>query len=308
MGGDFAPRSVVEGVVASEKWRTAEQELVIFGDRAQLEEEFKRAGRRAEDYEVVHCSEVITMHDHPVRAIAEKSDSSITVGFQHLATGRIDGFASAGNTGAMMAGTMNFVKVVPGILRPAIAGYFPTSEDNYNILLDVGLNADCKPDVLVQYAVLGSLYAEHVMGKARPRVGLLNIGEEPQKGNLVSKATHEKMAASEDFVFAGNVEGNEIFSSERVDVIVTDGFVGNIVLKEAEALYKIILSRGIRDEYFDSFNFEHYGGTPVLGVNAPVIIGHGISNAKAVDNMIRQTGTVISSGLCEKFKSFFKNA
>ncbi len=308
MGGDYAPRSVVEGVLASAGWRTAEHELVIFGDRDRLAEEFQRAGGSVDDYEVVHCSEVITMHDHPVRAIAEKADSSITVGFQHLAGGRIDGFASAGHTGAMMAGTMNFIKAVPGILRPAIAAYIPVSENRYNILLDVGLNADCKPDVLVQYAMLGSLYAEHVMGKEKPRVGLLNIGEEPSKGNLVSKATYEKMVASEDFLFAGNVEGNEIFSDERVDVVVTDGFVGNVVLKEAEALYKIILSRGIKDDYFDSFNFERYGGTPVLGVNAPVIIGHGISNARAIDNMIRQTSTVISSGLCEKFKSFFKNA
>lgn len=308
MGGDFAPRAVVEGVVASKEWRGPEHELVLFGHREQMAEEFSRIGASIDDYEVVHCSEVITMNDHPVRAISKKQDSSITVGFQHLAAGKIDGFASAGNTGAMMAGSMNYIKVVPGLIRPAIAAYVPVDENNYNLLLDVGLNADCKPEVLVQYAVLGSLYSRSVLGVQNPRVGLLNIGAEPEKGNLVSKTTNEKMQDAEGFNFVGNIEGNELFSNERADVVVCDGFVGNIVLKEAEALYMMTLKRGIRDAFFDKFNFEYYGGTPILGVNAPVTIGHGISNGRAISNMIKQTSVVISSRLCEEFKSFFSNA
>ena len=263
---------------------------MLFGDAAQLEKEFKAKGENAANYEIVHCSEVITMNDHPVSGIAKKPDSSISVGFQHLASGKIDGFASAGNTGAMMAGTMTFIKTVPGLVRPAIAAYIPS---------------DCKPEVLVQYGVLGSLYSQYVLGVEKPRVALLNIGAEAEKGNLLAKTTHELMASSSDFNFVGNIEGNELFSNKRADVVVCDGFVGNIVLKEAESFYMIAKKRGIQDPYLDRFNFEHYGGTPVLGVNAPVIIGHGISNGRAINSMIRQTGRVIASSLCAKFKQAF---
>lgn len=307
MGGDYAPRAVVEGVCRAQEWMDASEEIVLFGDASALREEFSAAGRSVSDFEVVHCEEVITMHDHPMRAIAQKSQSSIAVGFRHLAEGRIDGFASAGNTGAMMAGAMTFIKVVPGIIRPAIAAYIPVGEEHYNLLLDVGLNSDCKPEVLLQYGQLGSLYSQFVLGIERPRVGLLNIGSEAEKGNLLTKQTHELMQANDSFVFAGNVEGNELFSNKRADVVVCDGFVGNVVLKEAEAFYVMTKKRGISDAFFDRFNFENYGGTPIIGVNAPVIIGHGISNGRAISNMIRQTREVIASRLCDKFKRVFSH-
>jgi fatty acid/phospholipid synthesis protein plsX len=305
MGGDYAPSAVVDGVLQVREWITNDITLVLFGDKTLLQEEFAKRGAETSEYEIVHCSEVITMNDHPVSGISKKTDSSITVGFQYLASGKIDGFASAGNTGAMMAGTMAFIKTVPGLTRPAIAAYIPVNETQCNLVLDAGLNSDCKPEVLVQYGVLGSLYSQYVFGVETPRVGLLNIGAEAEKGNITAKATHELMASCTDFHFAGNIEGNELFSNKRVDVIVCDGFVGNIVLKEAESFYMIAKERGIDDPYLDRFNFEHYGGTPVLGVNAPVIIGHGISNGRAINNMIRQTSKVIGSSLCAKFKQAF---
>jgi len=305
MGGDYAPKAVVDGVLLAREWVTSEVELVLFGDVEQLEKEFKAKGEEVANYEIVHCSEVITMNDHPMSGITKKPNSSISVGFQHLASGKIDGFASAGNTGAMMAGTMTFIKTVPGLVRPAIAAYIPVNETQFNLVLDAGLNSDCKPEVLVQYGVLGSLYSQYVLGVDNPRVALLNIGAEAEKGNLLAKTTHELMASSQDFNFVGNIEGNELFSNKRADVVVCDGFVGNIVLKEAESFYMIAKKRGIQDPYLDRFNFEHYGGTPVLGVNAPVIIGHGISNGRAINSMIRQTGRVIASSLCAKFKQAF---
>ena len=305
MGGDYAPKAVIDGVLRAQKWITNDIKLVLFGDSELLVSEFKKQKADPEIYEIVHCSEVITMNDHPMSGIAQKMDSSITVGFRFLAEGNIDGFASAGNTGAMMAGTMTYIKTVPGLTRPAIAAYIPVSETQCNLVLDAGLNSDCKPEVLVQYGLLGSLYSQYVFGVEKPRVGLLNIGAEAAKGDLLAKSTHELMATCSDFCFAGNIEGNELFSNKRADVVVCDGFVGNIVLKEAESFYAIAKERGIEDSYLERFNFEYYGGTPVLGVNAPVIIGHGISNGRAIDNMIRQTASVIASDLCAKFKKAF---
>ncbi len=307
MGGDYAPRAVVEGVESLRGVLQPDWHLVLFGDRALLREEFARVGGNVDDYEVVHCDEVITMHDHPVQAIQKKPKSSVTVGFQWLAAGKIDGFASAGNTGAMMAGTMLFIKAVPGLLRPSIATYLPVGEDGYALLLDVGLNSDCKPEVLLQYGLLGSLYAQFVLGVEDPRVALLNIGAESEKGSTLARQTHELMSQTQRYHFVGNIEGNQLFSGEVADVVVCDGFVGNIVLKEAEAFYLMAKQRGVADSYFERFNFENYGGTPVLGVNAPVIIGHGVSNGKAIARMIQQTGTVIASGLCQKFKNAFAN-
>jgi glycerol-3-phosphate acyltransferase PlsX len=173
------------------------------------------------------------------------------------------------------------------------------------VLLDVGSNADCKPDVLYQFAVLGSLFSEHVYGVKNPKVGLLNIGEEPEKGNLVSQAAHALMKDSKDFNFIGNIEGRDVFS-ENVDVIVCDGFTGNIVLKQAEAFYSMIKRRGLSDDYFDRFNYENYGGTPVLGINSTVMIGHGISNDIAVKNIILLSKEIVEAKLAEKITQVFK--
>jgi glycerol-3-phosphate acyltransferase PlsX len=245
------------------------------------------------------------MSEHPTKAFSHKPNSSIALGFFMLKEGKLDGFASNGNTGAMLVGSMFSVKSIAGVIRPCITSILPKENGGVGLILDVGTNADCKPDVLYQFGVLGSLYAEHVYNIKNPRVALLNIGEEPEKGNLVAQAAHQLMKDSRDFNFVGNVEGRDIFG-DHCDVIVCDGFTGNVVLKEAEAFYTLIKKRGLSDAYFDRFNYENYGGTPVLGINSTVMIGHGISNEIAVKNMLLLTKDVVEAKLSDKIKQVFQ--
>lgn len=305
MGGDFAPNEIVKGAIIAQKQLSTNESITLFGDKSQILEVIHKENASEADFEIVHCSEVIEMGDNPAKAFTKKTDASISVGFRWLAQGKVDGFASAGNTGAMLVGTMYTIKSIPGIIRPAIASYIPVSDDKYNLLLDVGINPDCRPDVLYQYGLLGSIFSKLIFGNQNPRVALLNIGEEKEKGNLVTKSTYELMVDNQDYNFVGNVEGHDLFSNDKTDVIVCDGFVGNVILKEAESLFHILKKRKVNDPYFERFNFENYGGTPILGVNAPVIIGHGVSNAKAIMNMVLQTREVISSNLCTKIKEAF---
>lgn len=305
MGGDYAPDAIVKGAIEAQKQLLPEERIVLFGDQEQILHVLKTENVDESKFDIVHCSEVIGMGENPAKTFSKKTDSSITVGFTWLAQKKIDGFASAGNTGAMLVGTMYTIKSVAGIIRPAIASYIPVADGKFNLMLDVGINPDCRPDVLNQYGILGDIYAKLIFGIENPRIALLNIGEEEEKGNLVTKSTYELMKDSTQFNFVGNIEGNEIFSNKKADVVVCDGFVGNVVLKEAEAFYHLIRKRNISDPFFEMFNFENYGGTPILGVNAPVIIGHGVSNAKAIMNMILQTKSVISSDLCGKIKEAF---
>jgi phosphate acyltransferase len=305
MGGDYAPDTTLAGAILARQVLSDDITLVLIGDRARIEDYFSKKGFSSQGIEIVPSTEVIEMKDHPAKAFSQKTQSSIFIGFHLLQTGKIDGFASAGSTGAMMVGAMYTVKAIPGVQRPTIASGIPKFGGKFSLLLDVGLNADCKPEVLYQYGILGSLYAEHVYKITNPRVGLLNIGSEEEKGNLLTKATYQIMKNSSDFNFVGNVEGNEIFD-DHVDVIVCDGFVGNVVLKEAEGFYKLIRKQKIDNEFFNRFNYEIYGGTPVLGVNSNVIIGHGISNDIAIKNMILHTRDVINANLPPKIKQFFK--
>ena len=242
------------------------------------------------------------MGEHPTKAFKSKPNSSIAIGFEYLAKGKIDGFASAGNTGAMFVGGFYSVKAITGILRPAISTLIPREDGGVTVLLDVGANADCKPDVLYQFGILGSLFSEHVCGIKQPKVSLLNLGEEKTKGNMLTQASYSMMEDNPDYNFIGNIEGRDIFDSET-DVIVCDGFTGNIVLKEAEGIYSIMEKRGLLDDYFKRFNYENYGGTPILGLNKTVIIGHGISNEIAIKNMITLTKDVVEADLENKIKN-----
>ena len=273
--------------------------LVLIGDRPSILSVLEREGVAADSFEIVHTTEVIGMADHPTKAIQQKPQSSIAIGFQLLKEGKLDSFASAGNTGAMLVGSMFSVKAIPGILRPAISTLLPKENGGWGLLLDVGVNADCKPEVLQQFAVLGSLYAKHVLNIADPTVGLMSIGEEEEKGNLLVKEAHQLIKDSKDIRFVGNVEGRDLFN-ERADVIVCDGFTGNVMLKEAESFFSILRRRGIRDPYIDRFDYEDYGGTPILGINSTVIIAHGISKAKAIKNMILLSRTVVEAKLSER--------
>ena len=304
LGGDFAPDANIAGAVLARKELPIDVQLVLLGDRDQISSGLSLLGENPTDYEIVHAPDIITMHDHPTRAIPQKPNSSIAVGFDLLASKQIQAFASTGNTGAMLVGSIYKINTVPGIIRPCITSTLPQIDGSKTILLDVGSNADCKADVLYQFAVLGALYAKNVYGVDNPRVALLNIGEEETKGNLLTLAAHKLLAESDEINFIGNLEGRDIFFG-RADVIVCDGFTGNIVLKEAEGIYTLMKQRGIQDEYFYRFNYENYGGTPILGVKGNVIIGHGISNDIAVKNMILHSHEVAKSGLASRVNEAF---
>ena len=306
MGGDYAPEATVMGAIQAYSILPRDVRILLIGDEKKILEITARENFDHSVFDIFHTEEVIGMGEHPAKAFAKKQKSSIVTGFGMLTRGLVDAFASTGNTGAMMVGAMFMVKSIPGIIRPAISAQVPNVAGGSSTLLDVGINPDCRPDVLYQYGMLGSLYAKHVFNINTPKVCLLNVGSEEEKGNLVTKAAYELMKGTEDFNFAGNIEGNEIFDEGKSDVIVCDGFVGNIILKEAEAFYTLIRKRKLVDEFFERFNFENYGGTPVLGINLPVIIGHGISNAKAIKNLLIHTRDVVEAKLIDKFKEAVK--
>ena len=304
MGGDDAPKSTTKGAILAQK-ELPNLELVLIGDENQIIPILEENGADKNDFTIVHTKEVIGMGEHPIKAFKSKPKSSIGLGFHLLESGKIQGFSSAGNTGAMMIGAMYSVRPIPGIIRPCITSVIPKEEGGVNLILDVGVNADCKPDVLYQFGIVGSIYAKSVFGIEEPRVSLLNIGEEPEKGNLLTQATYNLMKDSKDFKFVGNVEGRDIFSDE-IDLLVCDGFTGNIVLKEGEAFYSLMKKRGLLDDYFSRFNYEIYGGSPILGINSNVVVGHGISNDIAIKNMIKLTADVVEADLAGKIKAAFK--
>ncbi|MFO7939597.1 MAG: phosphate acyltransferase PlsX [Bacteroidales bacterium] len=302
MGGDFAPEAAVLGAILAHKELAPENSIVLIGNQQQITDLLKREKVPEDTFEVVPSTDVIEMGEHPAKAFSRKPNSSIAIGYRMLAEGTIDGLASAGSTGAMMVGAMYTVKAIPGIIRPALTTAIPKPDGSFSIILDIGINPDCKPDVLYQYGTLGALYAKHIYQIEDPGVALLNIGSEEEKGNLVVKSAHELMKGSTDFNFIGNIEANELFDAGSADVIVCDGFVGNIVLKQAEAFYKLYKSRDMQDAYFDKLNFERYGGSPILGVNKNIVIGHGISNATAIKGMIKHTFHVAEVNLSNKIK------
>jgi glycerol-3-phosphate acyltransferase PlsX len=304
LGGDFAPDANISGAILAQKELPQDATLVLIGDQDQILSGLSIRGANPDDFEIVHAPDVITMHDHPTRAIPQKPNSSIAVGFDMLAAKELNVFASTGNTGAMLVGSIYKINTIPGIIRPCITSVLPTIDGGNSILLDVGSNADCKADVLYQFALLGALYSKNVYGVENPKVALLNIGEEESKGNLLTIATYKLLKESDEINFIGNIEGRDIFSG-TADVVVCDGFTGNVVLKEAEGIYTLMKKRGIKDEYFDRFNYENYGGTPILGVKGNVIIGHGISNDKAVKSMIMHAYEVAKSGLANKVNEAF---
>jgi phosphate acyltransferase len=305
MGGDFAPEATVSGALLAQKALPAGVKIVLIGDRDKILSVIESKKGDPGVFEIVHTSEVIDMGAHPTRAFSQKPNSSISLGFGLLKSGTIDAFASTGNTGAMLVGSMYTVKAIPGVLRPCITSILPKENGGKGLILDVGTNADCKPDVLYQFGILGSLYAEHVYNIKNPRVGLLNIGEEAEKGNLVAQSAHALMKDSKDFNFIGNIEGRDLFG-DVADVVVCDGFTGNIVLKTAESFYTMLRKRKMVDDYFARFNYENYGGTPILGINSNVIIGHGISNDIAIKNMLLLTHEVVEAKLSDKIKLAFQ--
>jgi len=300
MGGDYAPDAVIEGSVDSLGHISQDETLVLIGDEPTILRKLEDMKAASFMFRIVHTSEVIEMADHPAKAFSQKKDSSIAVGYTMLKNGQLDGFCSAGNTGAMLVGASYTVNVIPGVFRPALATLLPCVDGRDSVILDVGLNPDCKPDVLLQYGILGSLYAKFVLKIDNPTIGLLNIGKEETKGTPSVKAAYELMKEHPGLNFIGNIEGHDMFNENVPDVVVCDGFVGNIVLKEAEAIYFLFKKRNLSDPFFDRLNYESIGGTPIVGINANVVIGHGISKRTAIMNMILQTRDVVRANLAQK--------
>ena len=305
MGGDFAPLEAVKGIRLYLAEAETPATLLLTGDESQITPLLQEHTIPADKIKVVHAPQVIGMHEHPTKALKEKQQSSIAIGFHLLASGKAGAFISAGNTGAMLVGAMYSIKAMDGVLRPTISTIIPKDNGKTGLLLDVGLNADCKPEHLNQFGLLGSLYAQHILGINNPKVALINIGEEEGKGNLLAQAAYPLMKENAQINFSGNVEGRDILL-DKADVLVCEGFTGNIILKMAESIYEITHRKEIRHEYLEQFNFELYGGTPVLGVAKPVIIGHGISHAKAFNNMIKLAQKMIETDLMGKMKASFE--
>lgn len=307
MGGDFAPRTNVEGAIKALAELPESTRIVLIGDAEKAKKILLEHNVDESLFDFVNTTQVVEMGEHPTRALKQKPDSSIAVGFQLLQKGEINSFGSAGNSGAILVGAMFSIRPVLGVYRPCIASIVPKPDGKQAVILDVGVVADCKPDVLYQFAVLGAIYAEFVFGIENPRVGLLNIGAEKEKGNLLTQASYQLMDGTTDFNFVGNVEGRDIYGGGvDADVIVCDGFTGNVVLKQAEAFYKLMATRGILDDYFKRFNYENYGATPVLGVNGNVLLGHGISSSKAIKNMLLLSQDLVEAKLPQKIKEAFK--
>jgi glycerol-3-phosphate acyltransferase PlsX len=302
MGGDFAPDAIIEGAADSFSHLSPGDELILIGNEDAIQKKLKDLEADKSNVRIVHTTQIIEMGDVPAKAYSQKLDSSIAVGYQMLKEGSLDGFCSAGNTGAMLVGASQTVNVIPGVFRPALATIVPALGAHNSVILDVGLNPECKPDVLLQYGILGTLFAKYVLEIDDPSVRLLNIGAEESKGTAVIKAAYELMKDNPKLNFEGNIEANQLFGESMSDVIVCDGFVGNVILKQTEAFHHIYKSRKLQDSFFDSLDFENIGGTPIVGINANVVIGHGISRRKAIMNMILQTWAVVHANLAQKIK------
>jgi glycerol-3-phosphate acyltransferase PlsX len=307
MGGDYAPLHVVLGAIQVVDQLSPGSEITLFGNERKIKEICRSQHFDSDRFGIVSSSQVIEMGEHPVKAFQQKQNSSIVVGFHALQKGEIDSFSSAGSTGAMLMGAQSILKTIKGVSRPCISTEFPVQTGGSALLLDVGLNADCRPDNLLEFGILGSTYAQSIMGFSRPRVALLNMGEEPEKGSLFAREAYKLMEGNPYFHFVGNIESTQLFTGAIADVIVTDGFSGNIVIKQAEAMFQLLKDFGFCNPFFDRFDYEVYGGAPVLGINAPVVIGHGASSPRAIAHMILKSEATFTAGLVQKIKEAISN-
>ncbi len=306
MGGDFAPQAAVAGAVLAAQRLAGKAQVVLIGDEAAVRPLLLAHGPEAESLALVPSTQVIDMGEHPAKAFQHKPDSSIAIGYRLLQSGEVDAFCSAGNTGAMLVGAMFTVKPVAGVLRPAIANFVPKLDGGTGIMLDVGANADCKPEMLEQFGELGSLYAQYVLGIERPKVGLMSLGEEEGKGTAITQAAFQLLKINPHIHFIGNLEGRDLFN-DRADVIVCDGYVGNVMLKLAESMHEILVSHQLHDEFFERVNYERVGGSPILGINDNALIGHGRSTPLAICNMLVQGYQMAHAGIVDQIKNTFKS-
>ena len=317
MGGDHAPQVTVEGAV----WAAREfgVEVVLVGREEDLRRELAKHETVGLPLTLVHASEVVEMHEHPAMAVRAKRDSSMVVGMKMLKRGEVDAFVSMGNTGGVLAAALLHLGRIPGVMRPALSTVYPTVK-GFCFMLDVGANTDCRPQWLQQFALMGSIYAERVLGVAQPKVGLVSNGEEETKGSQLVQEAHQLLKETPGLHFIGNVEGKDI-APGMADVVVTDGFTGNVIIKLSEglawmfktlareelqrspvALLGGLLARGAFDGLADRLDYAKYGGAPLLGVDGVVIVGHGRSNALAVRNAIRVAQKAVEGRVLETIK------
>lgn len=314
MGGDHYPQVPVEGAVMAVK-DFPDVHIILTGDKAQITAELAKYEYPGEQISIVHTTEIIDMGDAPAAAIRQKKDSSIVVGANLVKSGEAEGFVSAGSTGACMAASLLKIGRLKGVSRPPIATVFPNFKDQ-TVVLDAGANVDIGPEELVQFAIMGSIFAERILKKSKPRVGILSIGEEEHKGNKLTHETYPLLQQA-PINFIGNVEGRDIFKGE-VDVVVCDGFVGNIVLKTAEGTAEVIF-KILKEEILKNpmtkigamilktalkkvkarLDYTEYGGAPLLGLKGISIISHGSSDAWAIRNAIRIARESLVNNLTE---------
>ncbi|MFT2009338.1 phosphate acyltransferase PlsX [Pontibacter sp. 13R65] len=301
MGGDYAPEAIIKGALLAAEQLEKDNEILLIGQEEIVHSLLKEYGYTGNNIKVVNATQVIGMAEHPTKALSQKTDSSIAVGYGMLKAQQADAFCSAGNTGAMLVGAMFSVKTIEGIIRPTIAGFVPKLSGRFGVMLDVGANAECKPEVLEQFGEIGSIYAKYVLGIEHPKVGLMNLGEEESKGTANTQAAHQRLKNNPNIEFIGNLEGRDMFN-DKADVIVCDGYTGNIIIKMAESIYEIMHEKNIKDPFFDNFNYEAAGGSPILGINGNAVIGHGVSSPLAVCNMVFLAQKMVASKISERFR------
>jgi glycerol-3-phosphate acyltransferase PlsX len=305
MGGDFAPKAVVEGaLLASTKVSSATQ-IILIGHTEEIQACLSTNQTLPDNVKIVHAEQQIEMGEHPLKALSNKPQSSISVGYSLLKKKEIDIFCSAGNTGAMLVGAMFSVKL-DQVTRPAIMSYVPQLSGKKTVMLDVGANTDCKPETLNQFGEMGTVYYRHLFDVESPRVALINLGEEPSKGNLHSQAAYKLLEVNPKINFVGNIEGRDLFA-DKADVLVCDGYIGNVIIKMAESYYEILRDKEFFDPFFENFNIESVGGSPILGIDANVMIAHGISNAHTIKNLVFMAQQIAEAKIISKLKESLNN-
>ncbi|MBI3189780.1 MAG: phosphate acyltransferase PlsX [Ignavibacteriales bacterium] len=323
MGGDYAPQNVVAGALEALRESNNRFEVVFVGQESLIRSHLQSSSGERLSYLIVHAADIIDMHDGATAALKQKKDSSIGIGMTMHKEGKVDAFVSAGHTGAMVSASTIILGRLEGVSRPTIGAFLP-SEKGVCLLLDAGANVDCRPQHLFEFAIMGSIYAKEMFNFPNPSIGLLNVGEEESKGNEVVKETH-KLLSKSNLNFIGNVEGRDILSG-KAQVVVCDGFVGNIVLKFGESVPSFIknrlkeffnknlffklmggMMRNSLRTVFKSMDYEEHGGVPILGVKGVAIIGHGKSTPKAIKNMILKAEETVRKQINERIQEALLN-
>lgn len=302
LGGDYAPDATIDGAVEALAEIGEGNRIVLLGPEPLIEEALRKRNVSPDRFDISHQPDRIDMDEKPLKALAEKPHSGMVAGLRMLAEGELDAFASAGNSGALLAGAVTIVKCLPGVLRPCTCAWVPQEDsDAYSLLVDIGTTPDAKPEVMLQFGIIGSVYSKYILGHENPRVALMNVGTEDGKGNLQCQASFPLLKACPYINFEGNLEPRDLFKN-KAEVFVADGFVGNVLIKIIETFQQMMRKSGGKSPLLDRLNYEIYGGSPILGVNAPVILGHGISSPRAIKNMLVQSKRMCEEGVVDMLR------